>query len=191
MACDFSAQWIFPTSLIDPLIWHWTHLRFYDEPNELQGAHARGASWYQLAMDFEISTRIPLSRRGPDNAPETIMERAGLMSDASKALLRGFGVKLRHQIIHCRSIQAFRSTARAGLRHRPALLRSEAVGPELGLQVMMHPSLMEIESTQWKWIPNLRFLPPALYSPVYIEERLRHTKHARLLMKTTFRPESR
>ena len=31
-------QWRFPTSLIDPLIWYWTHLRFYDEPSELQGA---------------------------------------------------------------------------------------------------------------------------------------------------------
>ena len=71
-------------------------------------------------------------------------ERAGLMSDASKAL-RGFGVELKHQIVHCRSVQAFRSTARAGLRHMPALLRAESVGLELWLQVMMHPNLLEVE----------------------------------------------
>ena len=129
---------------IDPLIWYWTHLRFYNEPNDLQSIHSRGASWYEFAMDFEITTRIPLSRRGPDNAIETMRERAGLMSDASKALLRGFGVKLKHQIIHCRSIQAFWSIARAGLRHRPALLQPEAAGLELGLQVMMHPNF-------WGW----------------------------------------
>ena len=124
----------------------------------------------ELAMDFEISTRIPLSRRRPDNAVETMRERAGLMSDASKAHLRGYGIKLKHQIILCRSIQAFRSTARAGLLPRPALLRAESVGLELGLQVMMHPNLLGVETTQWKWRPSLRFLPPALYSPVYLKE---------------------
>ena len=81
-------QWRYPISLIDPLTWYWTYLSFYDDPNALQGAHARGASWYELAMDFEISTRIPLSRRGPENAIEIMRERAGLMSDASKAPLR-------------------------------------------------------------------------------------------------------
>ena len=34
-------QWRLPTSLIDPLIWYWTHLRFYNEPNDLQGILAR------------------------------------------------------------------------------------------------------------------------------------------------------
>ena len=139
-------------------------------------------------MDFEISTGIPLSRRGLDNSIDTMRERAGLMSDASKALLRGYGVKLKHQLIHCRSIQAFRSTARAGLRHRPALLQPGAVGLELGLQVMMHPNLLGVETTQWKWRPNLRFLPPALYTPVYIEERLWLRKRTRLMTKTMFRP---
>ena len=99
-------------------------------------------SWLVLAMDFEIATRIPPSRKGPDNATEHMRERAGLMSDASKALLRGLSTPLKHQIAHCSSILAFRSYGRAGLRHRPALLQPEAVGYELGIQVMLHPSLM-------------------------------------------------
>ena len=141
-----------------------------------------------FAMDFEISTRIHLSRRGPDTTIEHMRERAELMSDASKALLRGLGVKIKHQIIHCRSIQAFRSTARAGLRHRPSLLQPEAVGFELGFQVIMHRTLLGVDTTQWKWRPNLRFLPPALYSPVYLEERLWLRKRTRLMTKTRFRP---
>ena len=51
----------FPASLIDPLISYWTQLRFYDEPEALTGKHANGATWLELAMDFEIATGIPLS----------------------------------------------------------------------------------------------------------------------------------
>ena len=57
-------QWQFPVSLIDPLIWYWTKLGFYDEPEALTGKHAAGASWLEIAMDFEISTRMPFSRWG-------------------------------------------------------------------------------------------------------------------------------
>ena len=95
-------------------------------------------------------------------------ERASLMADASKALLRGLGVKLKLHVKHCTSIQAFRSSSRAGLRLRPALLRAESVGLELGLQAMMHPHLMGAENTQWKWRPSFRFLPVALYNPVFL-----------------------
>ena len=142
-------------------------------------------------MDFEIATRIPLSRRGPENATEHMRERAGLMSDASKALLRGLGVPLKHQIIHCRSIQAFRSSERAGLKLRPALVQPEAVGFELGLQVMLHPSLTGERATQWKWRPNMRFLPPALYSPLFPEARLWLRRPTRLNVKTRLGPSTR
>ncbi len=69
-------QWQFPVSLIDPLIWYWTKLCFDNEPKALAGRHASGASWLELATDFEISTRIPLSRGGLDNATEQMRERA-------------------------------------------------------------------------------------------------------------------
>ena len=90
-------QWRFPISLIDPLIWYWKRLGFYENPESLEGVHGRGVSWLELAMDFEIATRIPLSRNGPDNATEHMRERAGLMSDVSKALLRGLSTPLKHQ----------------------------------------------------------------------------------------------
>ena len=173
--------------MIDPLIWYWKKLEFYDEPETLAGVHGRGVTWLELAMDFEIATRIPLSRKNPDNATEHMRERAGLMSDASKALLRGLSTPLKNLTVHCRSIQAFRSTDRAGLRHRPALLEPEAVGYELGIQVMLHPSLMGEGSTQWKWRPNLRYLPPARYAPVYLNERLWLRHKRRLNGKTTLR----
>ena len=127
------------------------------------------------------------SRKSPDNATEHMRERAGLMSDLSKALLRGLLTPLKHQIIHCRSIQAFRSSERAGLRYRPALLQPEAVGYELGIQVMLHPNLMGERATQWKWRPNLRCLPPAQYSPIYLDERLWLRHKRRLSVKTTLR----
>ncbi len=141
-----------------------------------------------LAADFEICTRVPLSRRGPDNAIETMRERASLMADASKALLRGLGVHQQHikHIKHCTSIQAFRSSSRAGLLHR---LRAEAVGLELGLQAMMHPHLMCAENTQWKWRPSFRFLPIALYTLVFLKERLWMRQPTRLNVKTRFRSE--
>ena len=180
-------QWRFPISLIDPLIWYWKRLQFYDEPETLEGVHGRGVTWLELAMDFEISTRIPLSRKSPDNATEHMRDRAGLMSDISKALLRGLLTPLKHQIFHCRSIQAFRSAVRAGLRYRPALLEPEAVGYELGIQVMLHPSLMGERHTQWKWRPNIRYLPPARYAPVYLDERLWHRNKSRINSKTTLR----
>ncbi len=143
-------------SLIDPLIWYWTNLGFCNEPEALVGKHASGASWLENAMDFEIATRIPLSRSGPDSDTELMRERAVLMSNASKALLRGLGAPLRNcHTIHCRSIQAFRSKPRAGLKYRPALLFPEAVGYELGMQVMLHPALMGTETSQWRWRPNL------------------------------------
>ncbi len=122
----------------------------------------RGVTWIELAADFEICTRVPLSKSGPDSAIETMRERASLMADASKALLRGLGVKPKPHVKHCTSIQAFRCSSRAGLRQRPALLRAESVGLELGLQAMMHPHLMGAENTQWKWRPCFRFLPIAL-----------------------------
>ena len=165
-------QWKFPTSFIDPLIWYWTRLKFYSDPALVPPPHHRGVSWIELATDFEICTRVPLSKRGPDNAIETIRERASLMADASKALLRGLGVKLKLHIKHCTSIQAFRSSSRAGLRIRPALLRAESVGLELGLQAMMHPHLMGAENTHWKWRPSFRVLPIAPYNPVFLSERL-------------------
>ncbi len=93
-------QWKFPSSLIDPFIWYWERLKFYDEPETLEGVHGRGVTWLELAMDFEISTRIPLSRTSPDNATEHMRERAGLMSDISKALLRGLSTPLKNHIIH-------------------------------------------------------------------------------------------
>ena len=159
-ACFRKPQWQFPLSLIDPLIWYWTKLRFYDEPTALVGKYAVGVSWLELAMDFEIATRIPLSYGGPDNATELMRQRAVLMAYSSKSLLRGLGSPL----TSChredgRSIVAFRSSPRAGVRNRPALLCPEAVGYELGMQVMLHPALMGVWSTQWKWRPNLRFLP--------------------------------
>ncbi len=76
-------QWRFPISLIDPLIWYWKKLTFYDEPETLEGVHGRGVTWLELAMDFEITTEKT------DNATEHMHGRAGLMSDISKALLRG------------------------------------------------------------------------------------------------------
>jgi hypothetical protein len=150
-----------------------------------------GVSWIEIATDFEICTRVPLSRRGPDNAIETMRERASLIADASKALLRGLGVPQQHfkHIKHCSSIQAFRSSTRAGLLHRPALLQPEAVGLELGLQAMMHPHLMGDTGTQWKWRPSFRFLPVALYTPVFLKERLWMRQPTRLNVKTRFRPE--
>ena len=123
-------------------------------------------------MDFEIATRIPLSLRGPDSATEHMRERAALMSDVSKALFRGLGIKQKHQIIHCRFIQAFRSSERAGLRFRPALIQPEAVCLELARQVMLHAQLMGERSTQWKWRPNQRFLPHILHQPIYLSYRL-------------------
>ena len=163
---------------------------FYDEPEALAGRHAAGASWLELAMDFEISTRIPLSRGGPDNATEQVRQRAVFMSNASKALLRGLGAPLRNcHIIHCRSILSFRSKPRAGLRYRPALLCPEAVGYELGMQVMLHPVLMGVETTQWKWRPNLRFLPPAIYPQQrFLNQRLYLRRPTRLTSKTRLTP---
>ena len=147
--CVFSQTAMdFPVSFIDPLIWYWTHLNIYSDPAAAPPPLHRGVTWIELAADFEICTRIPLSKRGPDSATETMRERASLMADASKALLRGFGVQLKLHIKRCTSIQAFRSSSRAGLRLRPALLQPEAVGLELGLQAMMHPHLMGTDNTQ-------------------------------------------
>ncbi len=183
-------QWKCPVSLIDPLIWYWTKLAFYDEPEALVGKHAAGASWLEIAMDFEIATRIPLSRSGPDSATEHMRDRAVLFSNASKALLRGFGTPLRNcQSIHCRSIQAFRSKPRAGLKYRPALLFPEAVGYELGMQVMLHPALMGSETSQWKWRPNLKFLPPSIYPQHrFLNQRLYLRRPTRLSSKTRLTP---
>ncbi len=147
-----------------------------------------GLTWIEFVADFEICTRVPLSRRGPDSAHETMRERASLMADASKSLLRGLGVKLQFHVKHCTSIQAFRSSSRSGLRVRPALLRAESVGLELGLQAMMHPHLMGAEGTQWKWRPSFRFLPIALYKPVFLSERLWLKRPTRLNVKTKFTP---
>ena len=160
--------------------------RVYDEPEALVGKHAAGASWLEIAMDFEIATRIPLSRSGPDSAIEHMRDRAVLFSNASKALLRGFGTPLRKcQSIHCRSIQAFRSKPRAGLMYRPALLFPEAVGYELGMQVMLHPALMGSETSQWKWRPNLKFLPPSIYPQHrFLNQRLYLRRPTRLSSKT-------
>jgi hypothetical protein len=137
-------------------------------------------------MDFEIATRTPLSYGGPDNASEQMRQRAVLMAYSSKSLLRGLGSPL----TSChredgRSIMAFRSSPRAGIRNRPALLCPEAVGYELGLQVMLHPALMGLYTTQWKWRPNLRFLPPALYQqPRFLNQRLYLRRPTRLTSKT-------
>ncbi len=177
-------------SLTDPLIWYWTTLCFYDEPEALTGKHASGASWLELAMDFERATRIPLTRGGPDNATEQMRERAALMPNVSKALLRGFGFPTRNcHTIHCRSIQAFRSKPRAGLRYRPALLCPDAVGYELGMQAMLHPVLRGVETTQWKWRPSLRFLPPGIY-PQHrlLNQRLYLRRPTRLSSKTRLTP---
>ena len=135
---------------------------------------------------------VPLSYGSPDNATETMRQRAVLMSNSSKSLLRGLGVTLRnHHRAQCRSIQAFRSNQRAGVRHRPALLCPESVGYELGMQVMLHPALMGSWSTQWKWRPNLRFLPPALYQqPRFLNLRLYLRRPTRLTTKTRFLPDS-
>ena len=143
-------------------------------------------------MDFEIATRVPLSYGAPDNATETMRQRAVLMSNSSKSLLRGLGVTLRnHHRAQCRSIQAFRSNQRAGVRHRPALLCPESVGYELGMQVMLHPALMGSWSTQWTWKPNLRFLPPALYQqPRFLSQRLYLRRPTRLNTKTRFLPQT-
>ena len=181
-------QWRFPISLIDPMIWYWTHLGFYEEPETLEGTHARGVSWLELAMDFEISTRVPLSRSGPGNANEDMRQRAALMSDVSKAVLRGLGTRLNNLTIHCRATQVFRSPPRAGLKYRPALLQPESVGLELCMQVMIHPALMGQESTQWKLKPMMRLLPPPLYSPVFLNERLWRRRPTRLKVKTRFIP---
>jgi hypothetical protein len=75
-ACFRKPQWKFPTSLIDPLIWYWTRLKFYNEPAEVPPPLHRGVTWIEIATDFEICTRVPLSRRGPDSAIETMRERA-------------------------------------------------------------------------------------------------------------------
>ncbi len=177
-------------SLIDPFIWYWTNLGFYNDPEAFVGKHASRASWLEIAMDFEIATRIPISWSGPDCATEHMRERAVLMSNASKDLLRSLGAPLRNcHIIHCRSIQAFRSNPRAGLRYRPALLCPEAVGYELGMQAMLRPALMGVESTQWKWRPNLRFLPPSIYPQHRIlNQRLYLRRPTRLTSKTRLAP---
>ncbi len=171
-------------------MWYWTKLRFCDEPEALTSRHASGASWLELAMDFEIATRIPLTRGGPDNATEQMRERALLMSNVSKALLRGLSSPLRNcHAIHCRSIQAFRSKPRAGLMYRPALLFPEAVGYELGMQVMLHPALMGSETSQWKWRPNLKFLPPSIYPQHrFLNQRLYLRRPTRLSSKTRLTP---
>ncbi len=82
-------QWKFPISLIDPLIWYWQKLGIYEDPETFEEVHGRGVTWLELAMDFELSTRIPPFPEGLGNATGHMRERAGLMSDASKALLRG------------------------------------------------------------------------------------------------------
>ena len=110
------------------------------------------------------------------------------MADASKALLRGYDVKLMQQLKHCSSVWAFRSTARAGLRHRPALLRAEAVALELRLQSMMHPHLTGAEASQWKRRPNLRLFTPALYTLVFLDERQWLRNPTRLNVNTMFTP---
>ena len=162
---------------------------FYEHPESLEGVHGREVSWLELAMDFEIATRIPPSRKGPDNASEHMREKARLMSDASKALLRGLLTPYLKAPNHPQSIDTSfqKLRERAGLRYRPSLLQPEAVGYELGIQVMLHPSRMGERMTQWKWRPNLRYLPPALYSPVYLDERLWLRHKRRLNVKTTLR----
>ena len=52
----------FPIAIIDPLIWYWTRILFYAEPELLEGAHGKGVSWIELAVDFEIATRVCLSQ---------------------------------------------------------------------------------------------------------------------------------
>ncbi len=58
----------------------------------MEGPHGKGVSWLELAVDFEIATRVPLSARGPDNVNETIRMRVGIMADATKSLIRGLGI---------------------------------------------------------------------------------------------------
>ena len=178
-------QWKYPIAILEPLIWYWTRILFHPEPELLEGNHGKGVSWIELAVDFEIATRVPLSARGPDNANETIRMRADLMADATKALIRGLGLKLKHQTTHTRSIQAFGTgERRAGLRYRPALLQPEAVGLELGLQVMLHPILMGDKYTQWKWMPNYRHLTPLMYKPMFVNMRIWLHRKTRLRAKT-------
>ncbi len=110
------------------------------------------------------------------------------MADATKALLRGLNIKLKHQTKHARSIQTFGTgERRAGLRFRPTLLQPEAVGNELGLQVMLHPLLMGSKSTQWKCQPNYRYLTPLMYKPMFVDYRIWFHRKTRLKAKTAMR----
>ncbi len=137
--------------------------------------------WQVCMLKEHHGSRLPWSSnsqpgspflKGPDNASDHMRERARLMFDASEALWRGLGVKLKHLTVHCRSTQAFCSSERAGLKFRPALLQPEAVCFELSLQAMLHPLLMGERATQWKWRPQLMFLPPVLYKAVFLDCQL-------------------
>ena len=133
-------------------------------------------------------SRLPPDLLSPEKVPTMLLSICAKEPDSCLTFPKHFSVVSRPtRSYNVDRSKAFRSSERAGLRYRPSLLQPEAVGYELGIQVMLHPNLMGERMTQGKWRPNLRYLPPTQYSPVFLDERLwlRHTR--RLNVNTTLR----
>ena len=150
--------------ILIPLFWYWSNLAFPGCESSL-GRHPVGAkfsdgiTWHELAIDFEMATRVRLVR--PAVGPLTpLAVRADIFSRASRSLFRILGLP---SLPHCRSrsLRGFGSSWLGGLPSRPVLFHSIDVFVELSHQAMNHCNKLRdgVLSTYWTWPPLYRRLP--------------------------------
>lgn len=169
---DGRTRWRYPKAWIPPLKWYWSNVTFLRKDND---ESKKGISWIEMAMDFEISTRVMLTgsnvtrakaknKQGASESKgeDTVTQRAYNFAAASRRVLQICGEKALPQATSILTLLPFGWRPVAGLPSRPILLNPEAVFEELAIQSLTYNKAFESgapTAQQWKWQPRYVGLP--------------------------------
>ena len=161
-------------SWIEPLKWYIQQLSFATEQTI---ESAKGITWIELMLDFEMSTRVHLvgkrAQRGAANAfsgdKATVTQRAKSFAHASRRLMTICGSTPFKTSESQGTLAPFGARFLAGIPQRPYLINPKRVFLELANQALLYKSELGVNmdtSNHWKWEPRYRHLPKKAWNVI-------------------------
>lgn len=161
-------RWRLPLEWLPDLYWFYQHaLRWQqlsDVPVEAHNVLAKGISWAELALAFEMTTRVMLREGGINSPPNTVKDRARKISIATTALGRVLNVHILpsnvQRAVRTHSLEAFGTHKQFGIWLRPLVRDEDHLAYESFMQRSANITVIAPQTTWGKWLPVYRHLPP-------------------------------
>ena len=130
-----------------------------------------GATWIELLIDFELSTRCMIDRKGPGSRATHMHKRALDFAKATRKIVYICG-KHKLPIGRVGSLTPFGARWQAGFPKIPALLNPLEVTLEVAHQAINHRASFDVGAptqNHWKWPPIYRQMPKPKWHAVPVD----------------------